>query len=278
MTEIERVGAIGAREFHARFVAPEKPVILTRMIEDWPALRRWTPEYFQARFGHVELDVEQLERGRPGENESYLESMTTRTMTIARYIELCQGRTDGSIYAAQQPLRELLPEAARDIRPIPYLSRLLCRAAGTSELLWIGSRGCASGLHFDKAHNFNIQLHGRKKWVIFPREQQPLLYLPSTLKKAHFSPIDFDAPDYERFPRYREATPIEFDVEPGETLFLPVGWVHHVRTLEFSIGLNLWWLTWRQAVRWAPGFLRGKLAAALASAIPRSLPQEMRNQ
>jgi hypothetical protein len=265
MTEIERVGAIDAREFHARFVAPEIPVILTRMIEDWPALRRWTPAYFQGRFGDVELDVEQLERGRPGENQSYLESMTTRSMTIAKYIELASTRGDGSIYAAQQPLRELLPEAAADIRPIPYLSRLLCRAAGTSELLWIGSRGCASGLHFDKAHNFNIQLYGRKKWVIFPREQQPLLYLPSRLQKAHFSPIDFDAPDYERFPRYRQATPIEFDIEPGETLFLPVGWVHHVRTLELSIGLNLWWLTWRQALRWAPGFLRGKLAALRTS-------------
>ena len=88
--------------------------------------------------------------------------------------------------------------------------------------------------------------------------------------------------NYDYFSRFMETSAVEFldrvGVEPGETLFLPVGWVHHVRTLEFSIGLNLWWLTWRQAVRWAPGFLRGKLAAALASAIPTSIPQEMRNQ
>ncbi|WP_437975217.1 cupin-like domain-containing protein [Sorangium sp. So ce295] len=276
MTEIERVGIIGVREFHARFVTPETPVILTRMIDDWPAARRWTPAYFQQRFGDVKLDVELLQKGRPGENSSYLESMVTQSMTIAEYIDLAGGRDDGSIYAAQQPLRTLLPDAARDIRPIPYLSRVLCRAAGTSELLWIGSRGCASGLHFDKAHNFNIQLYGRKRWVIFPREQQPLLYVPSTLQKSHFSPIDFERPDHERFPRYRDATPIEFEIGPGETLFLPVGWVHHVRTLEFSIGLNLWWLTWRQAARWAPGFLRGKLAAAWASATTPTL-NEARN-
>lgn len=277
MTEIERVGAISVSEFHERFVVPETPVILTRMIDDWPALERWTPAYFKQRFGDVEVDVELLEKARPGENASYLESMVTRSMTIADYIDRASDRSDGSIYAAQQPLRTLLPDAVSDIRPIPYLSRLLCRAAGTSELIWIGSRGCASGLHFDKAHNFNIQLHGRKKWVIFPREQQPLLYVPSTLPKSHFSPIDFEQPDYARFPRYQRATPIEFDVLPGETLFLPVGWVHHVRTLEFSIGLNLWWLTWRQAVRWAPGFLRKKVAATLASAIaPRLF--EARNE
>lgn len=273
MIEIERVGTIGAREFHERFVVPETPVILTRLIEDWPALQRWTPSYFQERFGHVQLEAERLEKGVPGENESYLESMVTESMTIAQYIELADRSNDGSIYAAQQPLRTLLPDAVKDIRPIPYVSRLLCRAAGTTELLWIGSRGCASGLHFDKAHNFNIQLHGKKRWVIFPREQQPLLYLPSTLRKNHFSPIDFDKPDYERFPRYRQATPIEFEMGPGETLFLPVGWVHHVRTLEFSIGLNLWWLTWRQAARWAPGFLRSKVAAAWASALPSSLAE-----
>jgi [protein]-arginine 3-hydroxylase / protease len=268
MSEIERVGALSAREFHRRFVVPEVPVILTALIDDWPARRRWTPSYFAERFGDVKLDAELLQRGKPGENESYLESMVTQSMTIAEYIQAAQDKNDGSIYAAQQPLRTLLPEAAQDIRTIPYVSRVLCRAAGTTELLWIGSRGCASGLHFDRAHNFNIQVYGKKRWVIFPRSQQSLVYLPSNLKKRHFSPIDFDQPDYERFPRYREATPIEFEMQPGETLFLPVGWVHHVRTLEFSIGVNLWWLTWPQAARWAPGFVREKLAKAREASAP----------
>src|SRR5687767_10401081 len=150
MTEIERVGAISAREFRARFVASETPVILTRMIEDWPARRLWTPGYFQSRHGQTTLEVERLRTGKPGENQSYLESMVTESMSIADYIDLARERSDGSVYAAQQPLRELLPGAAADIRPIPYLSRWLCRAAGTSELLWIGPQGCASGLHFDK--------------------------------------------------------------------------------------------------------------------------------
>jgi len=263
MSTITRLGSISPHEFYERFVATDTPVILTQLTESWPARRLWTPEYFQRRFGNARVEVEMLRATRPGENANYLDSVRTCTMNIADYVNLAQQCDDGSVYAAQQPLRQLVPAAAQDIRPIPYASQLLCRIAGTTELLWIGPKGCTSGLHFDRAHNFNVQLYGRKRWVIFPRAQQSLLYLPSTLKQRHFSPIDYDHPDFEQFPNYRSATPLEFDIESGETLFLPHGWVHHVRTLEFSIALNLWWLTYRQAAAWAPGFLRTKLKAAL---------------
>jgi hypothetical protein len=268
MKTIQRVGKLTAAEFARDFAATETPVILTRLIEDWPARERWSAEYFQDRFGDVELGVEVVEGGRASDNQHFLGAKTSRRLALGRYIDLAANRADGVLYAAEQPLRKLFPEAARDLRRVPYLSPLLCALSGNSELLWIGSRGCASGLHFDELHNFNIQVVGRKRWVIFPKTQQPLLYLPSALRRSHFSPIDYESPDYERFPKYREATPIQFDVQPGETLFLPGGWVHHVRTLEFSINVNLWWLTWRQALQHAADAARrslGKLGPRVPS-------------
>jgi hypothetical protein len=271
---IERVGKLSSAEFARCFAATETPVILTRLIDDWPARQRWSAEYFQDRFGDVEIAVEVVDGGRAADNQHFLRTKTTRSMPLRQYIDLATRRDDGVLYAAEQPLRRLFPEAAHDLRAVPYLSRVLCRLSGNSELLWIGSRGNASGLHFDELHNFNVQVVGRKRWVIFPKAQQPLLYVPSTLRRSHFSPIDYEQPDYERFPRYRQATPIEFDVQPGETLFLPGGWVHHVRTLEFSINVNLWWLTRRQAVAHAVAALRrslGRLAHLLPSRAPAKI-------
>lgn len=266
MKSIERVGKLSPAEFARRFAATETPVILTRLTEDWPARQRWSADYFKDELGDVELSVEVVEGGRLADNQHFLTQKTTRRMPLRQYIDLAMTRSDGVLYAAEQPLRKLFPAAARDLRPVPYLSRALCWLSGNSELLWIGSRGNASGLHFDELHNFNVQIVGRKRWVIFPKTQQPLLYVPSALRRSHFSPIDYEHPDYARFPRYAEATPIEFDVEPGETLFLPGGWVHHVRTLEFSINVNLWWLTGRQALSHAAGGARrswGRLSQLL---------------
>jgi hypothetical protein len=260
---IERVGKLSSAEFARCFAATETPVILTRLIDDWPARQRWSAEYFQDRFGDVNIAVEVVDGGRAADNQHFLSTKTTRNMPLRQYIELATRRDDGVLYAAEQPLRKLFPEAAHDLRAVPYLSRLLCRLSGNSELLWIGSRGNASGLHFDELHNFNVQVVGRKRWVIFPKAQQPLLYVPSTLRRSHFSPIDYEQPDHERFPRYQQATPIEFEVQPGETLFLPGGWVHHVRTLEFSINVNLWWLTRRQALAHAAAALRRSLGRLL---------------
>jgi hypothetical protein len=271
MTSIERVGKLSAAEFARRFAATETPVILTQLIADWPARQRWSADYFRSRFGDVELSVEVVEGGRLADNQHFLTQKTTRRLPLREYIDLASNRSDGVLYAAEQPLRKLFPALARDLGAVPYLSRVLCRLSGNSELLWIGSRGNASGLHFDELHNFNVQVVGRKRWVIFPKAQQPLLYVPSTLRRSHFSPIDYDSPDHERFPRYAEATPIEFDVQPGETLFLPGGWVHHVRTLEFSINVNLWWLTRRQALSHAASAVRhslGRLAHLLPSRDP----------
>jgi hypothetical protein len=262
--KIQRVGELSARDFAREFVATETPVILTRLTATWPARQRWSADYFRREFGDVELGVEVVEGGRLGDNQHFLAAKSTRRMQLRAYIDEAINGSDGVLYAAEQPLRKLFPAAARDLRAVPYASRTLCALTGNSELLWIGSRGNASGLHFDELHNFNMQMVGRKRWVIFPRAQQPLLYVPSSLRKSHFSPIDYEHPDYERFPKYRQATPIEFDVEPGEVLFLPGGWVHHVRTLEFSINVNVWWLTWSQALAAVQGVFRERVGAVLA--------------
>jgi [protein]-arginine 3-hydroxylase / protease len=272
---IERVGALSSREFQRQFVATETPVILTRMIDDWPAKGKWSKEYFRRHHGAVNVSVEVLERDLGSSPEYYLASKKKQPMTLSDYVKRTEDLRDGRLYAAQLPIRRVIPEAAKDLGRFPYVWRCLGGASGLTELLWMGPAGCTSGLHFDESHNFNVQLQGRRKWVIFPRSQQHLLYVPSHLEPNYFSPIDYANPDLERFPRYREATPIEFEIEAGETLFLPLGWVHCVWALEFSIAINLWWVTPAQAIERLPWFLkdRGKKLLRRMSLGRRAAPR-----
>ena len=65
--------------------------------------------------------------------------------------------------------------------------------------------------------------------------------------------VDLECPDETRFPHWREAQPDVDDVlEPGEVMFIPSGWTHHVETLTDSISLTY---NFVHASTW-PGFHR----------------------
>jgi hypothetical protein len=46
-------------------------------------------------------------------------------------------------------------------------------------------------------------------------------------------------PDLERFPLWKNATPVSFVVGPGETLFIPNGWWHTARSITPTISVAL---------------------------------------
>ena len=71
------------------------------------------------------------------------------------------------------------------------------------------------------------------------------------------SVVDFDDPDYGRHPRFRKAlaTAQTALLEPGDAIFIPSMWWHHVRSLEpFNVLVNYWW-------RSSPAFLSSPLPA-----------------
>jgi hypothetical protein len=56
------------------------------------------------------------------------------------------------------------------------------------------------------------------------------------------SAVDFDNPDLERFPLYRQVQFQEAILEPGDLLFIPQSWWHYLRALEPSISLSIDWI------------------------------------
>jgi hypothetical protein len=56
--------------------------------------------------------------------------------------------------------------------------------------------------------------------------------------------VRIDAPDFEKFPRFRAAWAAAqiADLEPGDALFIPYMWWHHVESREkFNVLVNYWW-------------------------------------
>jgi len=112
--------------------------------------------------------------------------------------------------------------------------------------IWIGNRVTAS-CHYDAPNNIACCTVGRRRFTVFAPEQIANLYpgpLEPTPGGQVVSMVDFADPDFARHPRFRQALAAGQTavLEPGDALFIPSMWWHHVQGLEaFNVLVNYWW-------------------------------------
>jgi hypothetical protein len=86
--------------------------------------------------------------------------------------------------------------------------------------------------------------------------------------------VDFDNPDYEKFPRFKdaEAAALTTILEPGDAIYIPYLWWHHVRALDgINALMNYWWNGTHKAANTDPS-----LSLLLSMLSLRGLPLHQR--
>ena len=101
---------------------------------------------------------------------------------------------------------------------------------------WAAAPGVTSPLHYDAAHNVYSQLTGRKRWLLLSPDDAPRLYpYPRLHPSTRQSQIDLHAPPERGFDHYRGARGrlrvLEVVLAPGDRLYVPPYWWHHVRVV-----------------------------------------------
>ncbi|MEO7257468.1 MAG: cupin-like domain-containing protein [Sphingomicrobium sp.] len=112
--------------------------------------------------------------------------------------------------------------------------------------LWIGNAAKVA-THHDPLENIAVVAVGRRRFTLFPPSAEPDLYMgPSepTPAGARISMVHVTAPDLDRFPRFASALEVaqEAELAPGDAIFIPRDWYHHVEAIErFNVLVNYWW-------------------------------------
>jgi peptidyl-lysine (3S)-dioxygenase / protease len=106
--------------------------------------------------------------------------------------------------------------------------------------LWIGGAGQRSTIHNDSYHNFNAQLIGTKRFILFDPCQHDAIYPEYCHRGMWASPIDPLAPDLSKYPNFAKAQGFGCTLTEGEVLYVPRFWWHYVEAMTTSVNINLW--------------------------------------
>ena len=211
------------------YYCTNRPVLITGMMDDWPALRKWGLDYFAEKFGDREVDV-QSGRDASGRFEEDREKFR-RKMAFSEYVEKVRtaGVTNDFYITANNNSanRNALPELWDDIVQIPeYLNA----KSADNGFFWFGPAGTITPFHHDLTNNLMAQVIGRKRILIAPSWDMPLM---RNLRDVY---CEVDGRETAPDPRPAAGEPqiLECFLEPGEILFLPVGCLHFVEALEVS--------------------------------------------
>lgn len=142
--------------------------------------------------------------------------------------------------------------------------------------IWIGTPTKIAA-HNDFPDNLACCAVGQRRFTLFPPDQFRNLYLgpiDNTPAGRAVSMVDLAAPDLATYPRFADAmaSALVADLEPGDALYIPSLWYHHVEaSAPFNVLINYWW-------RDTPRFL-GQPQNALNHAILaiRDLPPAQRD-
>lgn len=225
ISSVPRIGRLDAAAFRKR-AAEGLPFVLTGVVNRWP-LSALTPQTLRDRFSHLPV------RARVGDyiNTAFAPDRAMQDMSMLEYLELvAAGTHDLPPYVGNLELREL---------------NQMCHWPAYFDKMgpprfWLGPAGTVTPLHCDYDDNIFAQIWGTKRIFLSPPHHDEFLYPREANAILFGSPVDPEAPDFEKFPLARQATLIECIVEPGDLLYVPAGWYHQVRALTFSLSANRW--------------------------------------
>jgi hypothetical protein len=244
--EVPRRSGLTREQFLDEFYALNTPVLMDDLANTWPALQRWTPEYLAEQLGGAEVEVM---TGRESDPDYEVNGGAHRQqMPFNEYVEQVVSTEHGNdIYLVAN--NHLLESEASDPlwQDFELDSRFLTQdGARARTFIWFGPAGTITPLHHDIMNVLFHQVVGSKRVTLISPLDTPSVYN----SRSVYSDVMVEAPDFDRFPAFRDAHPIVVDVAPGEALFIPVGWWHHVEALDLSVSVSTTSFAYPNAFTW----------------------------
>jgi hypothetical protein len=209
-------------------------VIVEGLMTKWRAMTVWTPEYLKSTVGDEPIEIMSGREADP-HYELNIERHRKR-VGFCEYVDMVfSGRETNDYYLVANNVFFRNPGALALLGDLELFTEYLRPTAHENQtFLWLGPAGTVTPLHHDTCNILMAQVAGRKRVRLIAPSQLQWVYNDISV----YSRVDCENPDLERWPEFRNVKMLDVVLEPGEVLFLPVGWWHHVRSLDVSITVS----------------------------------------
>lgn len=252
-TQIPERTGVTLEIFRNEIVPAFRPVVLRGLVKDWAAISesaaspRAALDYLVRHAANVPV-VTFMGAPEIGGRFFYRDDMRGVNFeqkqesfheSLQRLSRLLDAPDGASVYIGSQAVADLLPALNAMLRtPLVH--------ASIEPRVWIGNRTIVSA-HYDLSDNIACVVAGKRRFTVLPPEQTRNLYvspLEFTLAGQPASLVEFNNPDYDRHPLFAEAVKHAEVAElgPGDAIYIPYLWWHHVEGLDpFNVLVNYWW-------------------------------------
>ncbi|HEY2629701.1 MAG TPA: cupin-like domain-containing protein [Usitatibacter sp.] len=250
---IEELAGVDAARFATEVVSSYRPVVMRGLVAGWPAVER-------ARESLESLGkfLNGFDNGRPvdairtppsaGGRIFYNDDMSGFNFTrekvsisaaLDRMAKAARFEKAPALAVQSALIADCLPGFVAK-HPMPLLD------ASVAPRIWLGN-GVITPAHFDESGNIACVVAGTRRFTLFAPEQVRNLYIGPIGNAPTGTPIslvEFANPDFARYPKFREALAAAqvAELAPGDAIYIPPLWWHHVESLDrCNMLVNYWW-------------------------------------
>ncbi|XP_046834159.1 lysine-specific demethylase 8 isoform X2 [Vespa crabro] len=237
--QVNRYSIPSMESFYKDIFIPKIPAVITDSMKHWNALHLWQDiDYLNKIAGSRTVPIEIGSR--------YTEEDWSQDLII--FSEFLQSHiiknTQKVGYLAQHQLFDQIPELKNDIVVPDYCSfsdKENVEVEPPDINAWFGPAGTVSPLHFDIKNNLLCQVFGYKRIFLYDPTDSINLYPYDTKLLYNTAQVDPLKPDYIKWPDFKKAKGFMCYLGPGEMLYIPPKWWHHVTALTPSFSVSFWW-------------------------------------
>lgn len=231
LSPVERIENLSKGEFLNNYKLAEKPVVIEKLSEKWPAREKWTVDYIKDVAGDCEVP---LYDSKPSTDNKHQHAPAIK-MKLRDYFGLLEkGEKDLRLFFYN--LLSGAPILTKDFSypdiGLHFFKKL--------PVLFAGGKGAKVQMHFDidLADILLCHFGGKKRVLLFSPEQTKYMYHVPYSFSSLFD-VDYDNPDYEKYPALKYLQGEVAELNHGDTLYIPPGYWHYIVYEEIGFSMSL---------------------------------------
>lgn len=238
LEKIDTVDTISDKDFKENYYLQNRPLVIRNLSHAWPAYQKWNWDYLKEMAGKEKVGIYNNIKSDAYTPVNKADDYTT----FGNYIDMVRnGPAEWRIFLFN--IFSKAPELKKDFT---WPDNLMHSFVKAMPMLFVGGEGAITHMHFDidLSHILHTQFMGRKRILLFPYEQERLLYrrpfeVLSLVDFSRYYNGEQSKIDTEKFPALSFAKGYDLILEHGDTLFMPGGYWHHMEYLDSGFAMSL---------------------------------------